>query len=60
MLVVRIRWYIKTLGALSICQNWPAGPVVLNVKWVFSRRFFHKSTRTMYDIDFVTDLTGQI
>ena len=29
---------------LSICLNWLAGLVVLNVKWAFSTRFSHKST----------------
>ena len=36
--------------ALSISQNWPAGRVVLNVKWAFSTRFSHKSTLTTYNI----------
>ncbi len=36
--------------ALSISQNWPAGPVVLNVKWAFCTRFSHKSTITVYNI----------
>ena len=28
-----------TLTALSICQNWPVGPVCWQMKWAFSRGF---------------------
>lgn len=30
-----------TLAALTICQTWPAGSVVLNVKWPFPTTFPH-------------------
>ncbi len=59
-----ISYYQTFLGlrlrALSICQNWPAGPVVLNVKWTISTRFSHKSAITLCNIYVLTDLTGQI
>ncbi len=51
---------VQSFQALFMSQNWPAGPVVLNVKWAFSTRFFHKSTTEVYNIYALTNFTRKI